>query len=98
MHKDTRIIMSNLPNEFFIASRDSERRELHPDDARTLILQELEEMASRIREAVIITPELTRSGVYRVNVQFPGRTRRPFLGHSGTLFPALAYDAGEDRE
>lgn len=84
MHKDTRINVVEMPTEFFIALRDSTGSDLHPDDARQLLVDELHRMADLIQGPVIITPEMTRAGVYRIWIDLQDARRRPFLGRGVT--------------
>lgn len=91
-----RVFFTEQQLEFLIASSNSEFRGLHADDAKESIVQQLRDLADRMQDECEVSIEPTRSGVYRVRLAFPKRTRRPFLAPTRAYFPGPARDVTDE--
>lgn len=78
MNNENRIEFVESDLDFLIALSKPGARDLHPDDAKEAIVQHLRDTAARMKEHCIVSAEITRSGVYRVKIQFPRRRLRVF--------------------
>lgn len=60
----------NLPTEFLLASSNFRNRELGSEEAKAAIVEQLHDLAEQIEAGVVLRPEVTRSGVYRIGIIF----------------------------
>lgn len=63
MHKLTQVSVTENAIELYIASSNSEFRDMHLDDAKSMIFAKFQEIAERIEQPVAIDMETTRSGI-----------------------------------